>query len=47
MQGVTDFSKYRVDPESKEEDLTMDFFLPLNPYATAGPLPKQVIKSKL
>lgn len=46
MQGVTDFSKYRADVNSKEEELMLDFFLPENPYNTAKPLPLQVM-SKL
>ncbi|KAI8903194.1 hypothetical protein EDD86DRAFT_101341 [Gorgonomyces haynaldii] len=45
FQGVTDFSKYKVDPKCKEDDLTLDFFLPENVYHNAIPTP--VILSKL
>lgn len=46
MQGMTDFSKYRVHPDCSDADLTMDFFLPANPYSNCGPLPRQILKSK-
>ncbi|KAH6571483.1 hypothetical protein BASA50_000651 [Batrachochytrium salamandrivorans] len=45
-QGVTDFSKYRVDPNCLDEDLTSDFFIPPQPY-NMPPLPIQILKSKL
>ncbi|KAJ1336884.1 hypothetical protein BSLG_006644 [Batrachochytrium salamandrivorans] len=44
-QGVTDFSKYRVDPNCLDEDLTSDFYPP-QPY-NMPPLPIQILKSKL
>lgn len=51
MQGVTNFEKYRCDPNSKEEDLMMDFFLPKNYWTTQKLTPNQVLnknnKSKL
>lgn len=48
MQGVSDFSKYRADPNCREEDLLPDFFLPADPYAGAIRPPVQVLtKSKL
>ncbi|KAI8926997.1 hypothetical protein BC831DRAFT_454158 [Entophlyctis helioformis] len=46
FQGVTDFAKYRVDPKCPEDEITLDFFLPENPY-TLTPPPVQVLKSRL
>ncbi|KAK5673495.1 hypothetical protein BDV3_005683 [Batrachochytrium dendrobatidis] len=45
-QGVTDFSKYKIDPNCLEKDLTPDFFLPPQPYNMPPP-PLQVLKAKL
>jgi citronellol/citronellal dehydrogenase len=42
-QGVTDFSRYRVDPKCKDSDLMPDFFLPENPFANAT-VPPLVVK---
>jgi citronellol/citronellal dehydrogenase len=50
FQGVTDFSKYKQDPDCKDDELTMDFFLPPNPYSNAMPTPvivQQISKAKL
>jgi citronellol/citronellal dehydrogenase len=46
--GVTDFSKYRVDPNCRDEDLVPDFFIPEDPRAfmTVSP-PVKVALSKL
>ena len=44
LQGVKDFSKYKVDPRCKEEELTPDFFLPVDPLKLAAP-PRQVLKT--
>ncbi|KAJ3368683.1 hypothetical protein HDU91_000389 [Kappamyces sp. JEL0680] len=46
FQGVTDFKIYQVDPRVALEDLTMDFFLPENPYHNAVPPPLQVLRVK-
>ena len=43
-QGVTDFSRYRVDPNCKDSDLQLDFFLPENPFENAVVPPLQVLK---
>jgi hypothetical protein len=50
MQGVVDFSGYRVSPLVREEDLTADFFLHADPYEGMRPLPVQILplqKAKL
>jgi citronellol/citronellal dehydrogenase len=46
FQGVTQFDKYKTDPKCADEELTLDFFLPENPYSAIPP-PKQILKSKL
>jgi citronellol/citronellal dehydrogenase len=46
MQGVTNFDKYRVNPQGKEDELMMDFFLPDNYYTTQTVPPKQILISK-
>ncbi|KAL2917436.1 hypothetical protein HK105_203102 [Polyrhizophydium stewartii] len=46
LQGITDFSKYKIDPKCADEELTLDFFLPENPYNLVPP-PVQVLKAKL
>jgi citronellol/citronellal dehydrogenase len=43
-QGVTNFSKYRVDSGCQENELQLDFFLPENPFAGAVVPPLQVFK---
>lgn len=45
-QGVSNFNPYKSDPACKDADLTMDFFLPENPFEGTPP-PKQVLQAKL
>jgi citronellol/citronellal dehydrogenase len=40
FQGVTNFDRYKVDPACPDDQITMDFFLPENPYHNAITLPK-------
>lgn len=46
FQGITDFQKYKVDPKCPDDRITMDFFLPENPYHNAI-VPPKIIKAKL
>ncbi len=46
FQGITNFEQYKVDPKCPDNELTMDFFLPENPYHNALPLPKIVLFNK-
>ena len=46
FQGITDFEQYKVDRKCPDDELTLDFFLPENPYHNALPLPKVVLFNK-
>jgi hypothetical protein len=46
FQGVTNFDHYKVDPKCPDDQITMDFFLPENPYHNALPPPKIVLRNR-
>ncbi|KAJ3320872.1 hypothetical protein HDV06_004768 [Boothiomyces sp. JEL0866] len=43
LQGVTNFDKYKVDPNCKEDEITLDYFLPPNIFHNAQVPAKQVL----
>ncbi|KAJ3107152.1 hypothetical protein HDU96_008006 [Phlyctochytrium bullatum] len=38
FQGVRDFKRYRTDPQCREEEIALDFFVPENPWDFQPPL---------